>query len=54
MSDSVGVDAAEVVLRCDLGWHYTVERSRAWDHHFVEHVKEGDEHNRICHIAERT
>lgn len=52
--DLVGNDAAELVLRCDLGWRYTVEGGCAWDHIFAEHVNEGDEHIRICHIAERT
>ena len=48
MLHSVDDGAAEVVLRCDLGWHYTVERGRAWDHYFV------DEHTQICYIARRT
>lgn len=54
--DLVGDDNAEIVLRCDLGWRYTVERGRAWDHYNYceDHVEEGDEHNQICHIAKRT
>lgn len=50
--DLVGNDAAEIVLRCDLGWDYKVERGRAWDRYFVDNLDMG-EGVQICHIAER-
>lgn len=58
--DLAGGNEAEIVMRCDLGWQYKVEKGRAWDRciskHFVEckfKYMEGGEHSGICHIAER-